>query len=191
MPVDNDELKHLLELVPEPVFRIGPDGDFVYCNKAWYDLTGLDAAQAGPGWRKLLQPDSVADLEALLALARRSAGRIAETFRLRQEDGTIRTFHVRAERIERADGTFDGVLGTIHERSDPAQLVETREELERLAVRYRDLVEHVPVGVFHGDVQGKNATANKLWLELTGVPRDRLKTVDWRDYIHPDDVPEA
>jgi diguanylate cyclase (GGDEF)-like protein/PAS domain S-box-containing protein len=58
-----EDLSHfriLAEAIPEIVWTASPDGKTDYCNKRWYEMTGLTEEQTmGAGWSEVIHPDDL------------------------------------------------------------------------------------------------------------------------------------
>jgi len=58
-----EDLSHfriLAEAIPEIVWTASPDGKTDYCNKRWYEMTGLTEEQTlGHGWSDVIHPDDL------------------------------------------------------------------------------------------------------------------------------------
>jgi diguanylate cyclase (GGDEF)-like protein/PAS domain S-box-containing protein len=58
-----EDLSHfriLAEAIPEIVWTASPDGRTDYCNKRWYEVTGLTEEQTlGHGWSNIIHPDDL------------------------------------------------------------------------------------------------------------------------------------
>ncbi len=54
--------------------------------------------------------------------------------------------------------------------------------------RFRNILNHVPIGVIYSDLRGKVKQTNPRFCELTGYSEEELLTLSWSDYTHPDDM---
>ncbi len=56
------EFKFLADSIPQVVWTSNPDGSFDYCNKHWFDYTGMSLEDTFKyGWEPVLHPDDVAN----------------------------------------------------------------------------------------------------------------------------------
>ena len=102
----------LLELAPQIVWFAEADGRISYCNRYWYDYTGMSAAETlGDGWVNALHPD---DRESVL-LSWANAVRAGEDFeselRLRSTNGEYCWFLVRSRPSRDEHGKINSWLG--------------------------------------------------------------------------------
>ncbi len=54
--------------------------------------------------------------------------------------------------------------------------------------RFRNILDHVPIGVVYTDIQGRVLQANPRFCELTGYREQEMLSHILLEYIHPDDV---
>src|SRR5215831_125340 len=70
-PLSEVRYRALIELSPQVVWMTDASGNNTYCNRHWYDYTGLTVEQTqGEGWTAALHPD---DLRAATEVRRRAA----------------------------------------------------------------------------------------------------------------------
>ncbi|MBE9214153.1 PAS domain S-box protein [Plectonema cf. radiosum LEGE 06105] len=56
---------------------------------------------------------------------------------------------------------------------------------------FRLLINHVPVGIFQTDNQGKCLFVNPRWLEITGISSEEAMGEGWAKTLHPEDKEEV
>jgi PAS domain S-box-containing protein len=89
----------------------------------------------------------------------------------------------RTRRIEAAVRDRTEELQTeVHER----QAVEAA--LRESDLRFRTILNNVPIGVVYSDLQGNVMQTNARFCELTGYDEDEVMRMDSKGYTHPDDV---
>jgi PAS domain S-box-containing protein len=83
-----DELRFVMESMPQKVLTITDDGRIDYLNQQWSDFTGLsfDEIRAG-GWPLLIHPDDVHDYTGAWRSALASGNPFHCEHRIRREDG--------------------------------------------------------------------------------------------------------
>lgn len=114
-----------------------PDGAVTWYNQRWYDFTGTAFAEVrGWGWRAVMHPDHLAEVEARYRAAIAAGTTWEDTFPLRGADGRYRWFLSRAQPLHGPDGDILCWFGTntdITEQRD----AEKRIELLMLEVNHR------------------------------------------------------
>jgi PAS domain S-box-containing protein len=87
----------LADSMPVMVFTCVPDGRCDYCNRAWYDYTGLPRGQAdGLRWAGVIHPDDQEASRAAWQEAIRTGRPYEDEHRFRRADGVYRWFLCRA-----------------------------------------------------------------------------------------------
>lgn len=62
------EFKFMADSIPQIVWTSNPDGSFDYCNKHWFDYTGMSLEETfEKGWEPVLHPDDVANEKIIWA----------------------------------------------------------------------------------------------------------------------------
>ena len=112
--------RQIADAMPQIVWATDPDGNTLYCNKRWFDYTGMGPEDVELfDWRTVIHPD---DLAATLARREQTldTGEPFEIeFRFRAADGSYRWHLGRAAAIHADDGTIEFWIGTatdIHDR---------------------------------------------------------------------------
>lgn len=78
-------------------------------------------------------------------------------------------------------------INTELEKSN-AELVDKSKKLITSELRFRNMSESIPLGIFIADVEGKNNFVNKEYSKLTGLSYEQAMNEGWVDAIHPDDI---
>lgn len=161
--------RSLAEAVPHVIWTARPDGTIDYFNQRWLEITGLAAAQDGPGsWERAVHPD---DLPACLRAwneARRSGGMFEAECRLRAADGAARWHLARAVPERGADGRIVSWLGTFTD-------IEDQKRAQAILAEFKGTLDAVLDAVLIFDPDSLrflylNQGAELLW----GYPRERL-----------------
>ena len=114
--------QQLADAMPQIVWTADPEGNTVYCNKRWFDYTGMTAADVKTfKWRTVVHPDDPAWNEQL------DAGEPIELeFRFRAADGGYRWHLGRAAAIRDEDGAIEFWIGTATDIHDRKRIEEQR-----------------------------------------------------------------
>lgn len=183
-----DELRALVDAIPQVVWVMYPDGTCDYCNHRWYDYTGQHPEQAqGDGWLQCIHPD---DRQRILSVWQRAAqsGEVYEVEqRVRQNaTGVYRWFLARALPMRDESGQVVKWLGTCTDIENQKQ---TEQQLKENWESWRVLAEAVPQLVWTAFSDGQFEYANQRCCEYTGVTLEELQRNRWAhlQFIHPDD----
>ncbi|MBD3881213.1 PAS domain S-box protein [Phormidium tenue FACHB-886] len=174
----------IANLSPVGIFRMDADGNNIYVNDRWLEITGLPASRAhGKAWQEALHPD---DRDKMFT-------EWEEANRLRQPyTAECRFLHPNGSAVwvlgqitpEFADNLLIGYVGTITDISDRKQAEIELRESER---RYATLAALSPVGIFHTDAYGNCLYANERWRNIAGLSEAEAMGDGWIRSIHPDD----
>ncbi|WP_242038102.1 PAS domain S-box protein [Tolypothrix sp. FACHB-123] len=175
----------LAEASPVAIFRFDVNGNCIYVNDRWSEMTGrpIEAAM-GMGWLNALHPDDREQIihEGKKAVAEKR-GKNSEGRHL-HPDGTITWFYSQMLPEIDVNGNLIGYIGTLTDITSRKQIEQALQESER---RYATLAEASPVAIFRFDTYGNCVYVNDRWSEMTGRPIEAAIGMGWLDTLHPDD----
>ncbi len=182
-----DELKVLLDAIPQLVWTRRPDGFVDYTNQRWRDYTGMTTEQAqGDGWLQSIHPDDRPRLQARWQSAVQTGRPYEGEQRLRHgTTGDYRWFLVRAEPFKDAQGQIVKWFGTstdIEEQKRAEQQLKTSEE------NLRVLAETVPQLVWTTGPDNRLDYCNQRYCEYTHAAFEQLQGHGWRQFLHPEEA---
>ncbi|MDB4977614.1 MAG: Sensor protein [Myxococcaceae bacterium] len=127
------QFRELVETFPQLAWEVRPDGSVSFCNRRWYDYTGLRPEDVErSGWLGVLEASEAANVLACWRQAL-TTGRMFELeFRLRGADGSYRWFLTRAIPLRDAGGTIVRWVGT---NTDVDDVRRERERTKALATQ--------------------------------------------------------
>jgi len=151
----------ITEATPVPVTITRPDGDILYVNDAAARLFGVDR-EAALGRRAnefYADPD-----DRMKQILLRDGMLTGFELRLRREDGNAfwTVVNLRVVAFEGAPAIFSSFV-------DIDARKRAEEALRESEGRYRALVEHTGVGVWHTTIDGRSVFANPAMLSILGV----------------------
>src|SRR5579859_917810 len=107
---------------------------------------------------------------------------------IRRDNGQTRWVGVRA-RIERdAQGRATRLIGAHLDITDRKLAEESLRESE---ARFRAIANSAPVPMWVTNLDGTRAFVNQAYLEFFALTAEQAVTHNWRDAIHPDDLPRV
>ncbi|MBE9085056.1 PAS domain S-box protein, partial [Tolypothrix sp. LEGE 11397] len=176
----------LAEASPVAIFRIDAQGNCVYMNERWSEMTGRATASAlGTGWLDAVHPE---DREYMLMHRSQSLSKTPRLIRNEGRhllpDGTVTWFYAQLVPETNADGNLIGYIGTLTDITSRKQIEAALWESER---RYASLAEASPVAIFRIDGAGQCIYVNERWSEMTGRPAEEAMGYKWLNAIYPED----
>ena len=179
----------LIEFNPNPIFRKDKDGRFVAVNQAWEQLSGRSREDIlGKTDQELLPVGSSEDSATLDAqlLASRSGYEANEVFFTNADGKQLETI-IAKKILKRADGTIDGMIGTI---TDVTLIKNLERELARQRERLDLVIRSSQQGIWDIDLSdGGNSYFSERFREILGYTHINFPPAfEWRDHFHPDDA---
>jgi PAS domain S-box-containing protein len=107
------EFRELADSMPQIVWAAGPEGDFDYYNRRWYEFTGRpEGVRGDASWTDVVHPDDQKECLDRWHAATRSGDAYEIEYRLRQRTGTYHWFLRRALPVRDASGRITRWFGT-------------------------------------------------------------------------------
>ncbi|PAW81631.1 MAG: hypothetical protein B9S33_16265 [Pedosphaera sp. Tous-C6FEB] len=148
------ELRAVTDFSPVGVYLQDAQGNCLYVNRRWEELTGLAFVEARQrGWMRLIHPEDLAASTRAWEAAVQSGEPFQTDLRLVRPDGRVVWISVRAGRVDMADGTLEGYAGTL---IDITARKHTEAQLLASEGRLRACIENTPyVAVQWYDLAGR------------------------------------
>lgn len=190
--IENEaRFRALAEASPALIWQLDAEGNPVYVNPRYEELTGIKPGAIGnTGWRAFLHPEDAYGYLAAIEQAMQDRAPMRQRVRARDRNGVWHWLESHALPWYAADGSYAGHVGISIDITD---LVHAQEELSVSNDRLKLAIEGSGDGVWDWEVpSGK--------LELSPRCRDILEIdpqmvalcyADWEERIHPDDAPEV
>ena len=181
------ELQQLVDIVPQHIFVLGPDGSRVYSNQVAREYHGLSPKDpAADHLAMFVHPDEV---ESALAERQRLIARGSPyemEVRLRGKDGQYRWFLIRGNPLRDEQGNIIRWYGT---RTDIEDRKRAEEKLRQDERELRRITDAIPQAISVLAPDGKILYSNEVVLDYTGVSLEDVKADDFRAKLfHPDDL---
>lgn len=181
------ELRQLIDAVPQHIFVLDPDGSVLYTNQVAREYQGLPTANPqGDHLALFIHPD---ERDMVLSEHQRliSRGTPYELeARLLGKDGQYRWFLIRVSPSRAEQGHIVRWYGTRTEIEDRKRAEEKLRQDERELRRITDAIDQRIA--IHGP-DGKMLYANRVMLEYSGLSIEDVMADDFRArLVHPDDL---
>jgi PAS domain S-box-containing protein len=157
-------------------------------SDATYAIYGFTPGEIEPDYQlfiSMVHPDDRESLEKLLAVIMETRDEAEYEFRIIDKKGALKfiSCKIQIQRdANRKPVRLTGFNLDISERKRAKMTLEKREQ------EYRSLFDENPDAVFSLDLQGRFTNANKGLSDLTGYTAEALQGMDFRQFVHPDDL---
>ena len=184
--------EELIEFNPNPIFRKDVTGKFVAVNQAWEQLSGRSRNDVlGKTNRDFQRPEVSAqnEIQDITLLESESGYDASEVF-ITNADGRQFETIIAKKILRRADGTVDGMIGTI---TDVTLIKKLERELGRQREQLDLVIRSSQQGIWDIDLAaGGIAYFSDRFKEILGYTDGSFPaTFVWRNHVHPDDVAEV
>ena len=181
------ELQQLVDIVPQHIFVLSPDGSRVYSNQVAREYHGLSREDpAADDLATFVHPDNV---ENALAERQRLIARgtpYEMEVRLRGKDGQYRWFLIRGNPLRDEQGRIVRWYGT---RTDIEDRKRAEEQLRQDERELRRITDAIPQAISVLAPDGTTLHANEFVLDYTGLSLEDVKADGFRARLfHPDDL---
>ena len=107
-----ERFRMLATHAPVGIYQLDADGDCLYVNRRWSEISGLSAeGAAGPGWTSTLHPDDRNAVVTLWQNAALSGSEWSMDYRFIHPDGKLIWVHGNAVPLRSGNGEVTGFLG--------------------------------------------------------------------------------
>lgn len=177
MNIDANELQEIVALCDE-------EGVLLFWNKAAEEITGFRQDDVvGYHLDSIIAPASLKDLQAIFSIER--SGSILPGLPIRLQTNFGMEIPTELITVPRYDaGKLTGWLLVFRDTTIKVQL---QEQLDRMDMLYRGLVEHSPAIIYVLDSAGRTIFINDTVETLLGYSKEELLGKELVDIVHPED----
>ena len=191
---DEQELRRIIDLIPQTIVVLSPDGNAIFANRVALEYTGLslDEVRADNFRDRVFHPEDLQRLREERQKGLSGSVPFENEQRALGKDGKYRWFLIRYNPLidERGNVVRWYATGTDIEYRKEAETKLRQEERE-----LRQLIDFLPQHVLVLDKDGTLLQANKTMLDYKGFSLDEMKGRGTRERInrdvHPDDLERA
>jgi len=184
-------IRVLMEVSPVGIFRTDENGNCLYVNERYCEITGLTLQQAlGQGWSRALHPDDSKRVVEAWGEAVRDNHPFSIECRYRQSDGGVVWVLAQATRELNESGKLKGYIGSV---TDITERRSAEDALKASEERYRSVVTAMSEGIVIQQSDQRIVACNPSAERILGLSHDQLMgrtSMDprWRT-IHRDGSP--
>jgi diguanylate cyclase (GGDEF)-like protein/PAS domain S-box-containing protein len=184
--LDPSQFRTLADALPIGAVMVDQPGRFAYVNDAWREITGYTGPLPLPLEHAIAMVHDDDREEVLHGLLHdlEDHGHYHGRSRTVRPDGTVRWVDMRAQLLPSEPGQWAGFVGSLVDVTDlrVAELAMTRSE-----ARFRELIEHSPVGQALFDGNGAVIHANRAYAAILGQQPWELVGIRTLALVHPED----
>jgi PAS domain S-box-containing protein len=184
-----ERFRALAEDSPVGVYQQDLEGNCVYSNARWSEITGLRPDEAwGRGWERAIHPDDLVPAAEAWLLAIQRGERYVHEMRFVRPDGSVRWVSAQAGQVHDADGNVVGYVGTLEDITERRRSEEVRREESDFR---SSIIESAAEGlcVSHAIDQFPYVAFtvwNKRMDEITGYTLAEINERGWYQMLYPD-----
>ncbi len=157
---------------PVGIFQTDPDGNCLFVNDRWCEITGLSPEDAaGVGWVRALHPDDRGRVRDEWYAAAATGREFAAEYRFRSPQGRTAWVQGKAVALRDGAGATTGHLGTVIDTTEQRRAAEALRGSEG---RLRAIIDNWPSVVFVKDREGRYLLANRACEAYSGEPVERM-----------------
>ncbi|WP_416667160.1 PAS domain S-box protein [Egbenema bharatensis] len=176
----------LAQTSPVGIFRCDLEGNCLYVNQRWSEITGISYQQAlGNGWEASVHPDDYERVQFEGKQAAAQGTSFRSEFRFQRPDGTIRWVFGQAV-LE--TGIYDEPIGFVGTLTDITDRKVAEMALQESEERFRVTFDRAGVGIAHVGLDGHWLQVNDRLCEIVGYSREELLQTTFQAITYPDDL---
>ncbi len=188
---DEEELRRIVDVIPQTIVVLNPEGNAIYANRVALDYTGLslEEVRAENFRARVFHPEDVQRLRDERQRALGGTVPFENEQRVLGKDGRYRWFLIRYNPLLDEGGKVTWWCATGTDIEDRKQAENKLRQDER---ELRQLIDFLPQHVLVLDKEGSLLQANKTMLDYKGCTLQEMKGGGTRERInrdvHPDDL---
>src|SRR6201993_3910154 len=192
---EREELRRIVDLIPQQIVVLNPDGKAIYANRVSMDYTGLslEEVRADDFRNRVFHPEDIQKLREQRQKALASTIPFENEQRGLGKDGKYRWFLIRYNPFLGEDGKVIRWYATatdIEERKQTQEALRNAlDQVQKSEARLRQVIDTIPTLVWCDLADGPNEFLNKRWHEYTGLSPEESHGWGWQAAFHPEDLP--
>jgi len=192
---EREELRRIVDLIPQQIVVLNPEGQAIYANRVSMEYTGLslEEVRADDFRDRVFHPE---DIQRLREQRRKAlAGTIPFEFEQRGlgKNGKYRWFLIRYNPFLGENGKVIRWYATATDIEDSKQTQEALrnalDQVQKSEAKLRQVIDTIPTLVWCDLPDGPNEFLNKRWHEYTGLSPEESHGWGWEAAFHPEDLP--
>ena len=191
---EREELRRIVDLIPQTIIVLNPNGKAIYANRVALEYTGLslDEVQADDFRDRVFHHEDVQRLREERQKSLSGTVPFENEQRALGKDGKYRWFLIRYSPLLDENGKVVRwyATGTDIEDRKRAQeaLRNALDEIQKSETKLRQVIDTIPTMAWCNLPDGPNEFLNKQWHEYTGLSPEESHGWGWQAAFHPEDL---
>src|SRR5580693_3713619 len=192
---EREELRRIVDLIPQTIIVLNPNGKATYANRVALEYMGLslDELQADDFRDRVFHHEDVQRLREERQKSLSGAIPFENEQRALGKDGKYRWFLIRYSPLLDEQGKVVRwyATGTDIEDRKRAQeaLTNALDQIQKSEAKLRQVIDTIPTLAWCNLPDGPNEFLNARWHEYTGLSHEESNGWGWQIAFHPEDVP--
>jgi formate hydrogenlyase transcriptional activator len=192
---EREELRRIVDLIPQQIVVLNPEGKALYANRVSMEYTGLslEEVRADDFRDRVFHPEDIQRLREQRQKALAGAIHFENEQRGLGKDGKYRWFLIRYNPFLDQNGKVIRWYATatdIEERKQTQEALRNAlDQVQKSEAKLRQVIDTIPTLVWCDLPDGPNEFLNKRWHEYTGLSPEESHGWGWQAAFHPEDIP--
>lgn len=191
---DRQDLRRIVDLIPQSIIVLNPNGNAIYANRVALEYTGLslDEVRADDFRDRVFHQEDVQRLREGRHKGLSGTVPFENEQRALGKDGKYRWFLIRYNPLLDQEGRVVRwyTTGTDIEDGKRAQeaLKNALDQVQKSEAKLRQVIDTIPTMAWCNLPDGPNEFLNKQWHEYTGLSPEESHGWGWQAAFHPEDL---
>jgi formate hydrogenlyase transcriptional activator len=191
---EREELRRIVDLIPEAIIVLNPNGKAIYANRVALEYTGLswDQVQTSDFRDRVFHPEDAQRLREGRQKSLSGTVPFENEQRALGKDGKYRWFLIRYSPLLDENGKVARWYATGTEIEDGKRAQEALrsalDQIQKSEARLRQVIDTIPTMAWCNLPDGPNEFLNKQWHEYTGLSPEESHGWGWQAAFHPEDL---
>jgi formate hydrogenlyase transcriptional activator len=192
---EREELRRIVDLIPQQIVVLNPEGKALYANRVSMDYTGLslEEVRADDFRDRVFHPEDIQRLREQRQNALAGTSPFENEQRGLGKDGKYRWFLIRYNPFFGENAKVIRWYATATDIEDRKQTQEALrsalDQVQKSEAKLRQVIDTIPTLVWCDLADGPNEFLNKRWHEYTGLSPEESHGWGWQAAFHPEDLP--
>src|SRR5690348_4584763 len=191
---EQEELRRIVDLIPQQIVVLNPEGKALYANRGSMEYTGLslEEVRADAFRDRVFHPEDIQRLREQRQSALAGTVPFENEQRGLGKDGKYRWFLIRYNPFLDDNGRVIRWYATATDIEDRKQTQEALrnalDQVQKSEAKLRQVIDTIPTMAWCNLPDGPNEFLNKRWHEYTGLSPEESHGWGWQAAFHGEDI---